>query len=475
MVAHCAEKAADWVRAILREYCATVACEGTVGSSLNFSLWFTCLPVSVQAALRESPLPVGWKTAAQSALRLRLRSKTGQSGGIAAILDTMCAAGSVGPGLLAPVGWRRSVQRLGLRLSARQCDELFEMVDTNNDGAIDLHELLAWTNAEQGMTPIVKTERSQISSASVTQECATQQVAAAVATIVRQQFGGSAETAFLYLLEVTPRALNQPETSHYTQDDAHSEDSESLSEIDFGLDGHSWAQQHKQQQKQEEEQEEQNREAMLATSFTLRGFLAAMQRLFMLSAQGTVPTTAEAEALFFRSTGMQADTPGILRLPEFRRLCALGSSIGGNDTPLKEELQPPAAVEYIGRHSESVLACLEKAAMNARQNNNHGASGLEDTLGQAAEGYATMAQLREVLSKPQPAGTRRHRHRLGESTFGLATTDGGGRSNARPRLALTEQEWSELELLADPRSTGVLDCEAFVRYGQQTAASSSCY
>ena len=64
---------------------------------------------------------------------------------------------------------------------------------------------------------------------------------------------------------------------------------------------------------------------MLATSFNLRRFQAAMQRLFALSSVGTLPTVAEAQALFFRSTGMQAEAPGFLRLPDFQRLCSLGS------------------------------------------------------------------------------------------------------------------------------------------------------
>ena len=48
-----------------------------------------------------------------------------------------------------------------------------------------------------------------------------------------------------------------------------------------------------------------------------------------------------------------------------------------------------AAVEFIGRHCESVLAGLKKAATTAN-------FGLEETLSQAAEGFATIAQLRLV-------------------------------------------------------------------------------
>lgn len=207
----------------------------------------------VQATLRESALPVGWKTAAQSALRLRLRSK---SNSIAAILDAMCTAGgSVGPGLLGPVGWRRAVQRLGLRLSARQCDELFEVIDTNNDNAVDLHELLAWVNAEQGPpAPTADLEHNQIPAASVSQEQAIKKVAAAIATVVRQQFGGSAETAFLHLLEVTPLPLNQPDRPQLVHDIANPDDLDDLSEIDVQGDETCWR-----QEQQEHQQEQKDR------------------------------------------------------------------------------------------------------------------------------------------------------------------------------------------------------------------------
>lgn len=138
------------------------------------------------------------------------------------------------------------MQRLGLRLSARQCDELFDTIDTNNDGAVDLHELLAWINAEKGTpAPIAATERSQMAAASVSQARATEEVAAAVSTVVRQQFGGSAETAFLYLLEVAPAALNQPEASQLAQGDTDDSD---LS--DSALDESAWR--HRQQQHERE-------------------------------------------------------------------------------------------------------------------------------------------------------------------------------------------------------------------------------
>ncbi len=206
----------------------------------------------MQAALRESPLPVGWRTAAQSALRTRFRSKHGQSGSISAILDAMCAGGgSVGPGLLAPVGWRRAVQRLGLGLSARQCDELFETIDVNNDGAVDLHELLAWINAEKGTpAPIVNSEHTQMTTASVAQERATEEVAAAVVTQVCEHFGGSAETAFIYLLEVTPRALNQSENSQAAQEIINSDDSHQ-SENEIQLDESIWARQQQQEEQKD--------------------------------------------------------------------------------------------------------------------------------------------------------------------------------------------------------------------------------
>ena len=102
------------------------------------------------AALREPPLAVGWQDAAQSALRLRIKSKPPPATP-AAIFDAMCAGGgAAGPGLLSSLGWRRSVQRLGLGLSARQCDELFRAVDANGDSVVDIHELMAWLNSEQG-------------------------------------------------------------------------------------------------------------------------------------------------------------------------------------------------------------------------------------------------------------------------------------------------------------------------------------
>jgi hypothetical protein len=164
-----------------------------------------------------------------------------------------------------------------------------------------------------------------------------------------------------------------------------------------------------------------------------------MQRLFALSSGNTVPTADEAEALFFRSTGLQADVPGFLRLPDFQRLCTLGSSNDASDVGLKEEMQPPAAVEYIGRQSKLILTNLKKAAAAAN-------FGLEETISKAAEGYATMAQLRQVLSKSHPANDRR-----------------GGRSTRRPGLVLTEKGWEDLERLADPTRTGVFDYEAFVR------------
>ena len=188
---------------------------------------------------------------------------------------------------------------------------------------------------------------------------------------------------------------------------------------------------------------------MLATSFTLRGFLAAMQRLFVLSSGSAVPTADEAEALFFRLTGLQADVPGFLRLPDFQRLWTLGSSYLASDVGLKEEMQPPAAVEYIGRQCKSILTNLEKAAAAAN-------FGLEKTISKAAEGYATMTQLREVLSKAHAANDRR-----------------AGRSTLRPGLVLTEKGWEDLEHLADPRRTGVFEYEAFVRCVLQ-ACSSYC-
>eukprot|EP01043_Picozoa_sp_COSAG02_P021846 COSAG02_NODE_1120_length_14453_cov_511.865055_9_plen_270_part_00 len=250
MVTPRAEEVTCWIRAVLRESCPNNTVDRTLQSSLNASLW--ALLVSMQAALRESPLPVGWKTAAQSALRMRLRSKHGQSGNVSAILDAMCAVGgSIGPGLLAPVGWRRSVQRLGLRLSARQCDEVFKTIDTNNDSAVDLHELLAWLNGEQGTpVPIVKSEHSQMSAVSVSQERATEEAAAAVATLVREQFGGSAETAFLYLLEVTPGALNHPDKSQVAQNVANLDDSDP-SESEMELDESVWTRQQQQQEQKD--------------------------------------------------------------------------------------------------------------------------------------------------------------------------------------------------------------------------------
>eukprot|EP01043_Picozoa_sp_COSAG02_P021847 COSAG02_NODE_1120_length_14453_cov_511.865055_10_plen_196_part_00 len=166
-----------------------------------------------------------------------------------------------------------------------------------------------------------------------------------------------------------------------------------------------------------------------------------MQRLFVLSSGSTAPTIVEAEALFFRSTGLQADTPGFLRLPDFQRLCALGSCSNVGAAGLKEEMQPPAAVEYIGRHCELILTNLTKPAASAN-------FGLEETINQAAEGYATMAQLRQALCKSHPTNDRRG------ST---------GRSNVRPGLVLTEKGWEELERLADPTRAGVFDYEAFVR------------
>ena len=68
-----------------------------------------------------------------------------------------------------------------------------------------------------------------MAAASVSQARATEEVAAAVAALVRRQFGGSAETAFLYLLEATPVALNRPEASqrgHGDTDDSDLSDSE---------------------------------------------------------------------------------------------------------------------------------------------------------------------------------------------------------------------------------------------------------
>ena len=43
-------------------------------------------------------------------------------------------------------------------------------------------------------------------------------------------------------------------------------------------------------------------------------------RLFLLSATGTDPTSAEALALFYMVAGAKADVAGYMRLPEFKRV-----------------------------------------------------------------------------------------------------------------------------------------------------------
>jgi hypothetical protein len=408
-------------------------------------------------------------------------------------------------GLLAPIGWRRAVQRLGLRLSARQCDELFAVVDRNGDGAVDIHELLAWLNAEQGMpaqqraavgaasgggdvsAAAAAAEAAAAAASSVAQMRATEAVGGAIGKVVTQQFGGSAETAFLWLLEVTPRALNLPDAAppQAAPDSADSEegsndDDEDLSfNADLGFefgstDDDEYARAWKEQQT---ELDAEHKEALLSTSFTRRGWIAAMQRLFMLSSSGIEPSARESAALFFLVTGMQADVVGYLRLPEFKRLCALG---GGHQQQqqqqqqqhtkaLAEEMRPPAAVEYIGRHWESVLAGLETAAETARRTGGgggggFGGGGLDQTVGQAAEGYATVSQLRRVLSQPGEPATGRSSSRSSSSTGG----GGQGGLHGRPRLRLPEEDWVELGRLADPKSSGVFDCEAFIRYAHHT-------
>lgn len=207
---------------------------------------------------------------------------------------------------------------------------------------------------------------------------------------------------------------------------------------------------------------------MLATSFTRQGFFAAIQRLFMLSSGGTVPTFDEAEALFVRSTGI--DSPGLLRLSDFNRLCELGSSIDASNADMKEEMKPPAAVEYIGRHCKSVLMSLEKKTMTARHNSHATAFGMHEAIGQSAEGYTTMAQLRQILSKPHPAHTRRHLHSHRREIASQAVASDGA-ATARPGLVVSEKDWQELELLADPKRTGVFDYEAFVRCVLQTCSA----
>ena len=129
------------------------------------------------------------------------------------------------------------------------------------------------------------------------------------------------------------------------------------------------------------------------------------------------------ETLFRHVVDGKAGVSGLMRLGEFRRLCA------GADGAAKEELRPPVAVEYIGRNSRAVLEGMQAAAEAARRYHRPTASqtfshcavvdtssdrragehgGLEETLGQAAEGYTTFAQLKRVLSLHQTGARCRH-------------------------------------------------------------------
>ena len=128
------------------------------------------------------------------------------------------------------------------------------------------------------------------------------------------------------------------------------------------------------------------------------------------------------ETLFRHVVDGKAGVSGLMRLGEFRRLCA------GADGAAKEELRPPVAVEYIGRNSRAVLEGMQAAAEAARRYHRPNASqpplcvvgdtssdrragehgGLEETLGQAAEGYTTFAQLKRVLSRHQTGARFRH-------------------------------------------------------------------
>jgi hypothetical protein len=89
-----------------------------------------------------------------------------------------------------------------------------------------------------------------MATASVAQERATEEVAAAVVTQVCEHFGGSAETAFIYLLEVTPRALNQSENSQAAQEIINSDDSHQ-SENEIQLDESIWARQQQQEEQKD--------------------------------------------------------------------------------------------------------------------------------------------------------------------------------------------------------------------------------
>ena len=406
------------------------------------------------AALREPPLPVGWQASVQSALRLRMKSKGGVTGSAAAILDAMCAAGgSAGLGQLSVVGWRRAVQRLGLGLSARQCDVLFATVDTNSDGAVDIHELLAWLNAEQGTPRLTAATAGAgamatvpaVASLSVEQARATEAVGAAVGAVVADQFGGSSETALLWMLEVTPRALNQPDPEQAAaggggpggDDDGPVEWESSQDFNPDDLDDY-FSQARNANGDDEDAQgvrDAEERERLLGTSLTRKGWLAALPRLFMLSSTGTEPTAGEALALFYTVTGAKADVAGYMRLPEFKMICGMGKD---GSVRQREELRPPPAIDYIGRNWQGVLASLATTAAAARRDaasgGGFGGGGLEETVGQAAEGYSTVPQLRKVLSQPQPAGSA-----------GSAGSNGGG---PRRRLALSAPEWEELGKLA---------------------------
>jgi hypothetical protein len=112
---------------------------------------------------------------------------------------------------------------------------------------------------------------------------------------------------------------------------------------------------------------------------------------------------------------------------------------GGGGGEGEDELRPPRAVEYIGRHAEALARALElihTASPPPAATAGHGGGG--GVVAAAVELLISPAELRRVLARPHGVG--------------------GGRT-----LSLSRAEWAELRCLADPAGNGQVAVRPFLR------------